>query len=242
MMKELYFVPILHMGADMGSMASALDETAKAEFGQEVWQRHKGTVSSFWDSIGQYFDAMNVKGFKIYQDGMVANGADGLRIIREGISQGSKNFEIIGKLLERGAVLVKTEDLVQMKQEYTYIAKIAHSKSPKEKEVWALRYKLAQGRLLKQRDDFIAAGIAETLEKGETGILFIGAYHDVLSRVPEDVQVSQVKDIAKVREYHKTLLSLKKPSQRFIQLADYLVSPIPDLLSQDFRHSEGKQI
>ena len=206
-MRNLYLVPILHMGADMGSLASALDETAKAEFGQEVWQKHKGAVSSFWDSIGQFFDALDVKGFKIYQDGMVANGADGLRIIREGISQGSKNYEIIGKLLQRGAVLVKTEDLVLVKQEYAYIAKIAHSKSPKEKEVWSLRYKVAQGRLLRQRDDFIAKRIEVTLGEGETGILFIGAYHDILSRLPEDIQVVQVKDITKVREYQKDLAS-----------------------------------
>ena len=213
-MRELYLVPILHMSADMGSLASSLDETAKAEFGQEVWQKHKEAVSSFWDSIGQFFDAMNVKGFKIYQDGMVANGADGLRIIREGISQGSKNFEIIGKLLERGAVLVKTEDLVLVKQEYAYIARMAHSKSPKEKEVWSLRYKVAQGRLLRQRDDFIANRIEVTLGEGETGILFIGAYHDILSRLPEDIQVVQVKDIAKVREYQKDLASAKPRGEK----------------------------
>jgi len=192
-MRKLYLVPILHMSADMGSLASTLDETAKAELGQEVWQKHKGAVSSFWDSIGPFFDALDVKGFKIYQDGMVANGADGLRIIKEGISQGSKNFEIIGKLLGRGVVLVKTEDPVLVKQEYAYIAKIAHSKSPKEKEVWALRYKVAQGRLLRQRDDFIAKRIKGTLGEGETGILFIGAYHDILSRLPEDIQVVRVK-------------------------------------------------
>jgi hypothetical protein len=200
-MRELYLVPILHMSADMGSLASALDETAKAEFGQEVWQKHKGAVSSFWDSIGQFFDAMNVKGFKIYQDGMVANGADGLRIIREGISQGSKNYEIIGKLLQRGAVLVKTEDPVLVKQEYAYIAKIAHSKSPKEKEVWALRYKVAQGKLLRQRDDFIAKRVEVTLGEGDTGILFIGACHDILSRLPADIQVVRVKDVARFRDY-----------------------------------------
>lgn len=213
-MKKLYLIPIIHMSADMGSLASALDEAAKAEFGQEVWQKHKGAVSSFWDSIGQFFDAMNVKGFKIYQDGMVANGADGLRIIREGISQGSKNYEIIGKLLQRGAVLVKTEDPVLVKQEYAYIAKIAHSKSPKEKEVWALRYKVAQGRLLRQRDDFIAKRIEVTLGEGDTGILFIGAYHDILSRLPEDIQVVQVKDIAKVREYQKDLTSAKPRGEK----------------------------
>ena len=213
-MRELYLVPILHMSADMGSLASSLDETAKAEFGQEVWQKHKEAVSSFWDSIDQFFDALDVKGFKIYQDGMVANGADGLRIIREGIGQGSKNFEIIGKLLERGAILVKTEDLVLVKQEYAYIAKIAHSKSPKEKEVWSLRYKVAQGRLLRQRDDFIAKRIEVTLGEGDTGILFIGAYHDVLSRLPEDIQVVQVKDIAKVREYQKDLASAKTRGEK----------------------------
>jgi len=211
-MRELYLVPILHMSADMGSLASSLDETAKAEFGQEVWQKHKEAVSSFWDSIGQFFDAMNVKGFKIYQDGMVANGADGLRIIKEGISQGSKNYEIVGKLLQWGAVLVKTEDPVLVKQEYAYIAKIAHSKSPKEKEVWSLRYKVAQGRLLRQRDDFIAKRIKMTLEEGETGILFIGAEHDVVARLAADINMTEVKELAKVKEYHRALIGKRETS------------------------------
>jgi len=209
-MRELYLVPILHMSADMGSLASVLDETAKAEFGQEVWQKHKAAVSSFWDSIAQFFDALDVKGFKIYQDGMVADGADGLRIIREGIRQGSKNYEIIGKLLERGAILVKTEDLALVKQEYAHIAKIAHSKSPKEKEVWALRYKVAQGRLLRQRDDFIAKRIEVTLGEGDTGILFIGAEHDVVARLAADINMTEVKELAKVKEYHRALIGKRE--------------------------------
>jgi hypothetical protein len=213
-MTKLYLVPIVHTSADMGSLASALDEAAKAKLGQEVWQKHKEAVSGFWDSTGQFFDGMDVKDFKIYQDGMVADEADGLRIIKEGISQGSKNFEIIGKLLERGAVLVKTEDPLLVKQEYAYIAKIAHSKSPKEKEVWTLRYKVAQGRLLRQRDDYIARRIKETLHEGETGVLFIGAYHDIPSRLPEDIQVVQVRDIDKVREYQKDLASTKPRGEK----------------------------
>jgi len=35
-MRKLYFVPILHMSADMGSLSSSLDEKARAELGQEV--------------------------------------------------------------------------------------------------------------------------------------------------------------------------------------------------------------
>ncbi len=231
-MRKLYLVPILHMSADMGSLALALDDTAKAELGQEVWQKHKEAVSGFWDCIARFFDALDVKGFKIYQDGMVANGADGLRIIREGISQGSKNYEIVGKLLERGAMLVKTEDPALVKQEYAYIVKIAHAKSLKEKEVWALRYKLVQGELLRQRDDFIAKRIQETLAEGETGVLFIGAYHDIASRLPDDIQVTQVKDVGKVKEYHKTLATTKSYSEHLHQLVLYLASPVSNASPQ----------
>ena len=214
----------------MGSLASALEAGATAGLGQELWQKHKEIVSDFWDSVAQFFDSLDVNGFRVYQDGLVANGPDGLRIVREGISQESKNYEIVGKLLERGAALVRTEDLALVKQEHTYIARIARSKSLKEKEAAALRYKLVQSKLLKQRDDFIAQRIEETLSEGETGILFIGAYHDILSRLPDDIQVSQVKDVAKVREYHRTLANPKKENQHFSQLAEYLTSPVTDLL------------
>ena len=204
-MRKLYVVPVLHMSADMGSLGSALDETAKAQFGEEAWLKHKEAVSSFWDRIAEFFAALDVRGFKVYQDGLVTGEAVGIKIIKEGIGQGSKNYEIVGKLLERGAVLEKTEDIALLKQEYDYIAKIARSKSQKEKEVWALRYKSSQRGLLGQRDDFIAKRIEETLNEGETGVLFIGAYHDILSKLPSDIQVIQVRDVAKTRQYHKTL-------------------------------------
>ncbi|MBI2851914.1 MAG: hypothetical protein HYX84_02245 [Chloroflexi bacterium] len=204
-MRKLYLVPILHMKADMGSLASALEKVAAEEIGDEAWQKHEQAISSFWDSIADFFSALDVKGFKIYQDGMVAEGPNGLRIVKEGISRGSKNFEIVGSLLERGAILVKTEDPLLVKREYDYIAKIAHSTSQRERETWALRYKLAQDKLLKQRDNFIAETIRETLGGGETGVLFIGAYHDVTDRLPKDIQVVQVKDISTVREYYKAL-------------------------------------
>ena len=196
-MRKLYFVPILHMSADMGSLSSALDDTAKTQFGEEAWLKHKDAVSSFWDYVARFFDALNVQGFKIYQDGLVAGEANGIKIIKEGIGRGSKNFEIVGKLLERGALLVKTEDLALLKQEYDYIAKMARSKSEKQKEVWAIRYKSVQPRLLRQRDDFIAKRIEETLSEGDTGVLFIGAYHDILSKLPSDVQVTHVGDVEK---------------------------------------------
>jgi hypothetical protein len=226
MARKLYLIPIIHMSADMGAIALALDKRATAELGQGLWQKHQEVVSSFWDSINRFFDSLDVNGFKVYQDGLVANGAEGLGIIREGISQGSKNYQIIGKLLERGGVLVRTENLTLVKQERSHIMKMAASKSLKEREAAAFRYKLAKGKLLKQRDHFIANRIRETLDEGETGILFIGAYHNIIPNLSADVKVIQVKEVDKVREYHAALTNKRRWGRYLQELSKYLVSPV----------------
>jgi hypothetical protein len=226
MMRKLYLIPIIHMSADMGAIALALDKRATAELGQELWQKHQEVVSSFWDSISRFFDSLNVCCFKVYQDGLVANGAEGLRIVREGISQGSKNYQIIGKLLEGGAVLVRTENLTLVKQERSHIMKMAASKSLKERGAAAFRYKLAEGKLLKQRDHFIANRIGETLAEGETGILFIGAYHNIIPNLPADVKVVRIKEVDKVREYHTALINKRRWGRYLQELSEYLMSPV----------------
>ena len=210
----------------MGSLAPALGEGANAVLGQELWQKHKEIVSGFWDSVARFFDSLDGNGFKVYQDGMVADGTEGLRIVREGIALQSENYEIIGKLLERGAILVKTEDLALVRQEHAYITKIVGSKSLKGKEIAALRYKLAQSKLLRQRDDFIARRIKETLSEEEPGILFIGAYHDVIPKLPQDIEIREVKKAEKVREYQRLLSNPRRDKRHFEQLAQYLISPI----------------
>jgi len=210
----------------MGFFGPALGEGANAVLGQELWQKHKEIVSGFWDSVARFFDSLDGNGFKVYQDGMVADGTEGLRIVREGIALQSENYEIIGKLLERGAILVKTEDLALVRQEHAYITKIVGSKSLKGKEIAALRYKLAQSKLLRQRDDFIARRIKETLSEEEPGILFIGAYHDVIPKLPQDIEIREVKKAEKVREYQRLLSNPRRDKRHFEQLAQYLVSPI----------------
>ncbi len=216
------------MAADMGSTAPMLEEAGGSELGQELWEEHKKIVGRFWDSIAQFFDEIEVNGFKVYQDGLVADGAEAVRIVEEGIRQGSKNFGIIGVLLQRGAVLVRTEDLALVKKEYAHIVQIARSKSLREKQIAMLRYKRIQAELLRKRDDFVATRIKETLNEGETGILFIGAYHNVSPRLPADVQVRPVKDVARVRDYHNLLMKGAKNIPRLRQLADNLSAPVTE--------------
>ena len=85
---------------------------------------------------------------------------------------------------------------------------------------------IANLKLLKQRDEFIAGRINETLAEGETGILFIGAYHDVVHRLAPDIRVGQVKEVARVKEYHKSLINTKRHDQQLQELGEYLVSPV----------------
>ena len=68
-----------------------------------------------------------------------------------------------------------------------------------------MRYKLVKTRLLNQRDRFIAQRINETLSSQETGILFIGASHGVKNLLAQDIQIKEVKEVEKVREYQQLL-------------------------------------
>jgi hypothetical protein len=229
-MRKLFLVPIIHTPADMGTIGAPLSDASAAILGKELWDEHRRTVTRFWDSVSRFFSSLEFRNLKIYQDGLVAEGEDGLKIINEGARRGSVNYEIISGLLRRGAILVKTEDIALVQREYSYIKKLTSAKSTREKETAALRYKLAQLKLLEDRDNFIAGIIGSTLKEGDTGVLFIGAYHEVLPKLPADIRVFQVKEITKVREYHRVLTDISlKTRERYQQLAEYLASPVSDI-------------
>ncbi|MEW6674789.1 MAG: hypothetical protein AB1348_02005 [Nitrospirota bacterium] len=222
-MRKLIYVPIIHMSADLGTIARQVDKRGIAGFGEKFWKQHKETISGFWDSIARYFEKLEVANFKVYQDGMVADGAIGQKILDEGLKSGSKNYEIISKLIQRGAVLVKTEDFSLVKKERDWFLKITNAKTLSEKLLSYLKYRLIKNGLLRKRDRFIANRINETLNQEETGILFIGAYHNIIPKLAKDIQVKELKDTEKIREYQKALLHGKSGTKRFEELAAYVV-------------------
>lgn len=225
-MKRLIYVPIIHMSADLGSIAKEVDKRGIAGFGEEFWKKHRETISGFWDSIVKYFANLEVKDFKIYQDGMVTDGEVGQKIVEEGIKAGSKNYEIVADLLERGAILVQTEDFKLVKEERDRLVAITQAKSTAQKIIAFIRYKLLKNRLLNKRDKYIAKRIDETLHEDQTGIIFIGAYHNIIPELPEDIQVKEIKDTKKVKEYQKVLLYRKGDTKRLEELSKYLLSPV----------------
>lgn len=205
-MRRLIYIPIIHTDADMGSLASALDQSTAALCGEERWERHKAMASHFWQMVSDYLETLDAKNLKVYQDGFVSDGDLGKKIIEEGVRRGSKNYEIILNLLNRGAEIVSTEDMALLQEEYGYISRIMKAKTPSQRRLAYKEYESRKSQLTMERDSFIARAINETLEDGEVGLLFIGAYHDVVPHLAKDIAVEQLKEREKVKAYFDELM------------------------------------
>ncbi|MBC8522120.1 MAG: hypothetical protein H8D26_09085 [Methanomicrobia archaeon] len=204
-MRKVIYVPIIHTSADFGSVASDIEKKIIDRYGEEKWESHKKAISDFWDSIYDYFRSLDVQGFKIYQDGLVADGDLGMKIVKTAAEIGSKNYLLVYNLVGRGATIMKTEDINVVKKERDFVVKMAQSKSFIERLSHYMKYMLYKERLLKQRDKYIAKRINETLREGETGIVFLGALHNVVSMLPKDIGVIEVKKKEEVEKYEKQL-------------------------------------
>lgn len=228
-MRRLLYVPVIHTSADLGSIAKDLTDKGIADLGEGLWERHRRVVEGFWDAISHYFDHIDVSDMKIYQDGMVAEGEAGQRIVEEVAKSGSKNYELVSRLLKRGAILVKTEEFNLVKEEYDRLLAITQAKSITKKIVAFIRYRLVKGRLLNKRDRFIVKRIDETLNHNEKGIIFLGAFHNIKERLPRDIQTTEVKVADKVREYQRLLPFYNNNKERLEELGRYLVSEIKQM-------------
>jgi hypothetical protein len=190
-MRYLMIVPIVHSSPDMGSMKEELEREGIAKIGKERWEENQRRIDHFWREVEAAIDALDLSRVKVrvYQDGMPCGGELGWKIVREVADKGSRNYQIVRKLIERGAILEATEDPKMLLKEYELIRQIADATTEEERAEAESRYEQMKEKLLWDRDEFIARTIGTTLKDGETGILFIGAAHDVQSKLPEDVKV-----------------------------------------------------
>jgi len=225
-MKTLIYVPVIHTSADLGSIAEDVTKRGIADLGEKFWEEHIRTVDGFWDTISRHFDSIAVCGMKIYQDGMVVEGEVGEEIVHEIARAGSKNHEIILRLLKRGALLVKTEEFKLVKMERDILLAITQAKSILRKLTAFVKYEFTKNSRLKKRDKYIVKRISETLEHGETGTLFIGAYHNIKDELSKSFRIIEIKNTEKVREYQRLLPFYDKHKKRFEELSEYLVSEI----------------
>lgn len=224
-MRVLFLIPLIHSPADLGSVGAPLEQTSAALSGEARWTAHQDTVAKFWRSVADLLTSLDPERVKVYQDGLAAEGELGGRIVAQAAKRGSPNHRVVLGLVERGAELRKTEDAALLVQERENILQLTQGASPGGAEPDTQRYRRTRDRLTEARDRFIARTINQTLKVGELGVLFLGAYHEVLPHLAPDISVRALKDPERVRAYFQELL-LGRDERRFQELAGYLASPV----------------
>ena len=190
-MRYLIIIPIVHNSVDMGSAKEGLEIDSIAKIGKDRWEENQRRIDNFWNEVEEAIDALdlNYSKVRVYQDGMPCGGELGGRIVREVADKGSRNYQIVRKLIDVGASLEATEDTKMLLKEYEHIKRFADATTEQEKMEAELQYEQIKEKLLHDRDEFIARAVDSTLKDGETGVLFIGAAHDVASKLPQDIEV-----------------------------------------------------
>lgn len=224
-MRRLIYVPIIHTEPDMGRLVEGIEERAKAVVGGTRWEQHKEVVRLYWQEIARYWEGKDVTGCKLFQDGMPIDGAVGEKIVKSLADEGSINHKILEQLMQRGARLVKTENPDLLKEEYALTKELVQRKSLLGSLDALLRYRRRKDSLLKARDTYIIKQIKEGLDEGETGICFLGAYHQILPYLPPDIEIIALKDPKKVRAYYQKLTS-NGSEEEIDTLGRYLSVPI----------------
>lgn len=189
-MRQLIIIPIVHTPADLGSQQDRAREAYIARYGAQQWDQHLEMLAQLWHTIRQRVLALPVHctTVRLYQDGLPICGHE-LAIVETLAAAGSSNHQLLLELVNRGAMLMGTEDpalLVQERerlgQQCTAQPTCGSAESP------------LYDALMAQRDAAIASRIAATLAAGELGLLFIGALHRVGQRLPEDIAVYSLLD------------------------------------------------
>ena len=189
-MRQLIAIPIVHTPADLGSQRETARKAYIARYGVQGWHQHLEVVAQLWHRIRQRVLALPVDftTVRLYQDGLPRCGHE-LAIVETLAAAGSSNHQLLLELVDRGAILMGTEDPALLLQERDRLCQ-QHSAQPTPV---AGDYPLYDA-LIAQRDASIASRIASTLTEGELGLLFIGALHRVTQYLPKDIVVYGLLD------------------------------------------------
>src|SRR3990167_7409622 len=118
-MRQLIYVPIVHSEADFGSFTHDLRKRYIDRFGLSGWRQRIRGVDALWQEIRTKVMALEIDfhKLKVYQDGLPVCGRE-LEIVEDLARQGSKNYQLLVELAERGAMIMGTEDAQLLVEEY----------------------------------------------------------------------------------------------------------------------------
>jgi hypothetical protein len=190
-MRKLVYVRIVHTSEDMGSLSKKLQEEMISKIGRDKWNENQKRILKFWEELEKEIIGLKLdfEHTKIYQDGLPAEGEIGMKIVYTAAKLGSQNYRLIEKLVEKGAQIVATESPELLIEERNLLMEMYNSPTLEEREKAKRRYELRKKNLLLERDEYIASRISNTLKTAETGVLFIGAEHNVIPFIAKDIEI-----------------------------------------------------
>ena len=208
----------------MGSLAADLVENATRLMG-DYWKEHKKTIRRYWQEVERFLEGKTFTNVLIFQDSLPEGGETAQAIIDKLAQTGSPNYQLLKRLIQKGACIQKTENPDLLRQEYQMTKDLLARKNLVSAIFAFLKYKFMKNRLLTARDNYIAKQINQNLKEGETSVCFLGAYHDILSKLANDIKIVLVKNPDKIKKYYKRLTNGEVVGA-INNLARYLVVPI----------------
>ncbi len=188
--RTLLYFPIIHSQLDMGALSESIRKVTLQKLGERVWRQKVNLVKRFWSDVENVLNKLTLSyaQTRVYQDGLPVCGKE-LDIVTELAKKGSPNHQILVRLMEKGATVMGTESAQLLIEEYHLIQRIIENGDVQDAVAIEGRQKEASDLLLKKRDEYIAARIDQTLQAGETGLLFLGLLHNPAVLLPEDIDV-----------------------------------------------------
>lgn len=178
-MRKLFYIPIIHTSEDLGSHLAEAKKEYTTKYGLSKWGDHIKTVDKFWQGLREALLTLpvNYKNVKLYQDSLPVCDRE-LQIVEKLARDGNTNYQVLIELVKKGAIVIGSEDPKLLIEERNRII-----------ENGVVDPVNIYDDLMERRDSYIAQRIDITLGDGEIGLLFIGALHKVVEKLPNNIQV-----------------------------------------------------
>jgi len=187
--RTLIYLPIIHTQTDMGALKESVVRATLEKVGRAGLSRKTATIDKIWTEIERVIDDLTLPfdRVRLYQDGLPVCGREA-EIVTELAQAGSRNHQLLLRLMAQGATLMGTESGDLLVKEYQ-LAKQSLTDRPPRAAGIAARRRALNDALLQRRDQFIAQRINDTLQPDETGILFLGMLHSLKQYLHHDIKV-----------------------------------------------------
>jgi hypothetical protein len=188
--RTLVWIPVIQTETDLGDLYEPIRRIYAQGLGHRPWRRHVRAVKRMWSGIRAEVARLDLdyRTVRLYQDGLPVCGREP-EIVRALARAGSLNHRFLLDLMEKGGTLTGTESPDLLVEEYERVRECLQSAQDADRGRLPERLRELSRRMLEARDAFIARRVDETLEEGETGLLFLGMLHSMRGRLPPSVDL-----------------------------------------------------